>query len=138
MSKLTLRKFLMDENRQKGVTMILTTHDMHDIEALCSIVMVIGKGELLYDGKLNQLKQKYSDTRCIHASFYNEIDKLDIPYDVKANKVSDGWNIYFNPDKVSAQKIMSLMTEKMPIHDMYVKENNIDEIIAAMYVEMSI
>ena len=49
-SKLALRDFLKRENRNHGVTMILTTHDMDDIESLCSRVMVIGRGELLYDG----------------------------------------------------------------------------------------
>ena len=51
-SKLVLRDFLKDENRKNGMTMILTTHDMDDIETLCSRVMVIGHGKLLYDGGL--------------------------------------------------------------------------------------
>ncbi len=59
-SKLALRAFLKEENRKHGVTMVLTTHDMDDIEALCERVMVIGHGRLLYDGKLEGLQQEYA------------------------------------------------------------------------------
>lgn len=137
-SKLALRKFLLDENSRNGVTMILTTHDMHDIEALCSRVMVIGKGELLFKGKLDELKHKYSNTRCIHVSLESSVNHLDIPYEVDIQKVIDGYNIYFNPNKAATRKIMSAIAEKLPVNDMYIKEQNIDEIIAEMYREMSI
>ncbi len=59
-SKLSLRAFLKEENRKHGVTMVLTTHDMDDIEALCERVMVIGHGRLLYDGRLAGLQQQYA------------------------------------------------------------------------------
>lgn len=59
-SKLALRAFLKEENERSGVTILLTTHDMDDIEALCSRVMVIGRGKLLYDGALQILREKYA------------------------------------------------------------------------------
>lgn len=59
-SKLALRAFLKEENEKNGVTMILTTHDMDDIEALCQRVAVIGHGKILYDGKLSGLTDKYA------------------------------------------------------------------------------
>ncbi len=59
-SKLALRAFLKRENGKNGVTMILTTHDMDDIEALCERVAVIGRGRILYDGQLSGLQEKYA------------------------------------------------------------------------------
>ncbi|WP_241781676.1 ATP-binding cassette domain-containing protein [Paenibacillus sp. DMB5] len=79
-SKLALRNFLKEENRKHGVTMLLTTHDMDDIEALCERVMVIGHGKLLYDGKLAGLQEKYApevvmkvNTDAMIAAMYNDL-----------------------------------------------------------------
>lgn len=79
-SKLALRNFLKEENRKYGVTMLLTTHDMDDIEALCERVMVIGHGQLLYDGKLAGLQKKYApevvmkvNTDAMIAAMYNDL-----------------------------------------------------------------
>jgi len=77
-SKLALRAFLKEENQRSGVTVLLTTHDMDDIEALCSRVMVIGHGKLLYDGGLDGLKDKYAayagqDIDEVIAAMYGEM-----------------------------------------------------------------
>jgi len=58
-SKVAVRNFIRRVNRDSGVTVMLTTHDMGDVEALTDRVMLIGKGELLYDGSFEKLKSKY-------------------------------------------------------------------------------
>lgn len=55
-SKLKVREFILEENRARGVTVILTTHDMQDIDALCERVLLIGKGRLLLDGSIEELR----------------------------------------------------------------------------------
>jgi ABC-2 type transport system ATP-binding protein len=55
-SKLRVREFILEENRQRGITVILTTHDMQDIDALCSRVLLIGKGQLLLDGAPQEIR----------------------------------------------------------------------------------
>ncbi|MDF2925130.1 MAG: transporter [Paenibacillaceae bacterium] len=79
-SKLAIRKFLKEENRRNGVTMVLTTHDMDDMEALCQRVMVIGRGRLLYDGNLSGLQERYApevvmkvNTDEMIAAMYNDL-----------------------------------------------------------------
>ena len=59
-AKLTLRDFLKQENKRSGVTMLLTTHDMDDVEALCPRVMVVGRGRILYDGAIAGLRERYA------------------------------------------------------------------------------
>ena len=77
-SKLALRAFLKEENAKTGVTVLLTTHDMDDIEALCRRVMVIGHGKLLHDGGLDVLKNRYAtyagqDIDEVIAAMYEEM-----------------------------------------------------------------
>jgi len=64
-SKLAVRKFISEINREKGVTVILTTHDMNDIEALANRILLIGKGRLLYDGDLAEMRTKYAAAAAI-------------------------------------------------------------------------
>ena len=60
-SKLAVRRFIRERNQQEGTTVILTTHDMNDIEALTDRILLIGKGRLLYDGSLDDLRGKYEE-----------------------------------------------------------------------------
>jgi len=60
-SKIAVRQFVTRINKETGVTVILTTHDMNDIEALAQRIILIGKGNLLFDGELAALREKYAD-----------------------------------------------------------------------------
>ena len=78
-SKLALRAFLKEENKRSGVTILLTTHDMDDIAALCKRVFVIGHGKLLYQGEMDGLKERYTayagqDIDEVIAGMYRDMD----------------------------------------------------------------
>ena len=73
-SKLSLRDFLLWENKERGTTILLTTHDMEDIAALCSRVMVIGHGSKLYDGGLQEMITKYDEKRTMQVEEHQNID----------------------------------------------------------------
>ena len=60
-SKLAVRRFIVHLNKTKKTTVILTSHDMNDIEALTDRIILIGKGNILYDGSLNTIKERYTD-----------------------------------------------------------------------------
>jgi len=75
-SKLALRDFLLWENQEKGTTILLTTHDMEDIAALCPRVMVIGHGEKLYDGSLQEMLSKYDTKRTVQVEEHRNIDHV--------------------------------------------------------------
>ncbi len=68
-SKLALRDFLRRENREHKTTIMLTTHDMEDIAALCNRVMVLGHGSKLYDGSLSDLLRRFDKTRSVEVSY---------------------------------------------------------------------
>ena len=75
-SKLALRDFLRWENAEKGTTILLTTHDMEDIVALCSRVMVLGHGSKLYDGGLQELLTQYDTTKTVQVEEHQNIDQV--------------------------------------------------------------
>ena len=135
-SKLALRDFLKNENRKNGVTMILTTHDMDDIESLCNRVMVIGHGQLLYDGKLEGLKEKYAPLRRIRATVDRNIEELQIEGAESIKIEGNTWTVMFDPIKIAAHNMVERLAQKLPLKDIAIEEENIDEIIASMYKEM--
>lgn len=137
-SKLALRDFLKEENKKNGVTMILTTHDMDDIEALCEKVMVIGHGKILYNGGLDSLKKRYATLRRIRAQAENSVGNIKIDGAVKIEVNKNSYSIWFDPDKIPAHIMVSRIAEKLPLTDIIIEESNIDEIIANMYREMEI
>ncbi len=135
-SKLALRDFLKKENREKGVTMILTTHDMDDVESLCNRVMVIGHGQLLYDGKLAGLKEQYAPLRRIRATINGSIKEFNIEGAESIKIEGNTWTVMFDPIKIAAHNMVERLAQKLPLKDISIEEENIDEIIAAMYKEM--
>lgn len=69
-SKLAVRDFILKLNKEKNTTVILTTHDMQDIEALTNRVILIGKGHILLDGTIDDIRQGYDSTEEALAAFY--------------------------------------------------------------------
>ncbi len=137
-SKLALRSFLKDMNTRHGVTMILTTHDMADIETLCQRVMVIGRGRLLFDGHLDTLKRQYTPERRIRAKLAGHCGIDSLPgadsIEIKDNEVI----VYFNPERVPAQEVIASLAAACPLLDLVVETPNVDEMIARMYRELSL
>ena len=73
-SKLAVRDFIQKINKEKNTTVILTTHDMQDIEALTSRIILIGKGRILLDGSIHDIKNGYENTEEALAAFYRSHD----------------------------------------------------------------
>jgi len=68
-SKVAVRNFIKRINRDNGVTVVLTTHDMGDVEALTDRVMLIGKGQILYDGSFEHIKSKYNTVNMLTVNY---------------------------------------------------------------------
>lgn len=78
-SKLKLREFLRVENETRRTTILLTTHDMEDMRALCSRVMVLGHGQLLYDGTLTNLLHRYDNAHTLTVTYDDAADASKLP-----------------------------------------------------------
>lgn len=135
-TKLALRDFLIDLNRREGVTMLLTTHDMDDVEALCRRVMVIGKGRLLFSGGMDALRARYAPHRIIRARLAEDRAQLDL---IGAQSVTlNGRDalITFLPEKTPAEQMIARLAAACPLADLTIEAPDIDHLVAEMYARM--
>ena len=136
-SKKIVREFIKKINKQNKVTVILTTHDMADIEALAKRIILIGKGSILYDGKLSSLKKKYDYLRKIKVVTKDKIT-LNKDYIVKEEKLDDGINFTVDIRKIEINEFIKLLSSKISIIDIDIDSGNIDELIVKLYEDFKI
>ena len=137
-SKLALRDFLKWENNEYGTTIMLTTHDMEDIEALCSRVMVLGHGKKLFDGKLQDLLERYDTVRNVKIKYDQTATNLRLPEGVNCNQTEDGIELSYNPAEFPTSKLLALLQEAGNISELTLQPQNTDHMIAAMYKELDL
>ena len=132
-SKLAFRDFIKRFNRERGITVILTTHDMDDIEALCDRVMVIGRGQILSDGTLEALRSKISQERRLIVDLEDEGAQISDADAVVVKRDRNRVHLSFDPTAVSAAELISRITAVHAVRDLFVENPPIEEIIARMY-----
>ena len=134
-SKLAFRDFIRDFNKERGLTVILTTHDMDDIEALCNRIMVIGNGQILSDGPLDELRHRFGQERLLTVDFVEENIHITDPNAVVVEQSGHRTKLRFNPNDVPASDLISRVAAQHPVRDLFVENPPIEEIIARIYKE---
>ena len=137
-SKLALRDFLRWENRECGTTVLLTTHDMEDIAALCSRVMVLGHGQKLYDGELPALLSRYDTARTVTVRFENPDTEPELPEGAILSREGDLVKVAYAPQALPTPELVARLQQAGAIREMTIQPQNIDSMIAAMYREMDL
>ncbi|MCC7203605.1 MAG: ATP-binding cassette domain-containing protein [Phycisphaeraceae bacterium] len=132
-SKLAVRQFVKTLSRDRGVTVILTTHDMDDIEALCSRVMVIGQGRILSDGSLEALRRSVTSERRLIVDLVNEGDGVSDPDALVVEHTGRRVELSFDPQLISPAELIARVTAKHAIRDLFVENPPIEKIIAQLY-----
>lgn len=132
-SKLAVRDFIRHLNLEQKVTVILTTHDMDDIESLCNRVLILNDGQIYLDGTLAELRQKISPERRLIVDLLNENDTIT---DLKAKTLKqEGHRVWltFNPHEVSTPELISRITSQHLIQDLFIENPPVEELIAKLY-----
>ena len=132
-SKLAVRDFIQRLNRERGVTVILTTHDMDDIEALCTRVIVIGGGTILSDGTLDALRERVTRERWLLLDLEDPDLELEDPDAELLRRDGHRVTLRFDPSRVSSAQLISRLTARYPIRDLFVQNPPLEEIIARLY-----
>jgi len=137
-SKVAVRNFIKKINKEKNVTIILTTHDMADIETLTNRVIVIGKGRKLYDGTITNIKNKYTNTKIVEIIYENLKQIPTIKGTTLISNIDNIIKLKIDTKKTTVSKITLEYSKLCEIKDINVIENNIDDIIYKLYKDYKI
>jgi ABC-2 type transport system ATP-binding protein len=138
--QLRLRRFLFDYNRQSGVTMILTSHYMADVMALCPRVILIHHGRVLYDGELNSLAQKLAPFKLVRvglsqaSDFSKTSDVFTIPTGIEViERAAD--RLTLRIPRAEAPNFTAQLLHMLPVADLTVEDPPIEAVIDQIYTE---
>ncbi|MBR7620451.1 ABC transporter ATP-binding protein [Phenylobacterium sp. 20VBR1] len=132
-SKLAVREFVKKLNQERGVTVLLTTHDMHDIEALAQRVIVIGHGRVLADSPFEALRADVLAERRLFVDFAGDAPTLDLPGVEVRKRDGRSLELAFNPSITSAPVLIAAITARHAVEDIHVEQPAIEEVIAKFY-----
>lgn len=137
--KVRIREFIKEMNRKWGTTVILTTHDMQDIEEICSRVIIINEGVILYDGDLQSIKSKFGHKRMIHFDLEYDIEP-SLPkelngiaqitsYDNETRKLT----LSVESKDTPVASIISIMMNNYKVSDLTISEPKIETIVEEIF-----
>jgi ABC-2 type transport system ATP-binding protein len=131
-SQNNIREFLKKYNKQKKVTIILTSHYMEDVEALCERIVIINHGELMYDGDLHKLVNTYVDHKVLEVTFTEKVEKTTLS---KLGKVKEytTQRVVLEVPKDKAKTVAAQMLTKLPVDDILINEPDIDGVIRKIF-----
>ncbi|MDF2787462.1 MAG: transporter [Neobacillus sp.] len=137
-SKIAVRQFIKTINQEKGVTVVLTTHDMNDIEALANRVILIGKGSLLYDGKLEELRKRFGTHKTITADYRKNTNSIDIPGTSIIHWSPEHAVLKLDTEQILTSDVITQLSTKVDLLDVTIESQPIEDIIVQLYKEFQI
>ena len=132
-SKLAVRDFVKTLNRKHGVTVILTTHDMHDIEALADRVIIIGHGRILKDSDFETMRTDVLCERRLLVDFAEDVERLEVDGATLLRREGRAWEFAFDPTHVPAHSLIASIAAHHEVEDIRIEDAKIEEVIARFY-----
>lgn len=131
--KYSIQNFIKEINKKYKTTVILTTHDLSDIQSLCRRFIIINKGNIIYDSPLEEIIKNISPFRILIIDFYQDAPK--IIHDKATIIKAEDQRIYikFDRSKITAADLISDISKKYTIRDLTLEEIGIDEVIRQIY-----
>ena len=131
-SKGRLREFLRALNDERGTTLVLTTHDLQDIEALCDRVIVIDHGTSVFDGPLAGLHEQGGSTRTLVVDLVDEAPPIEVPGAV-VRRVEGPRQWLSFPAEASAAPVVAAVAASYDVADLSIQEPDIEDVIRELY-----
>lgn len=127
-----VRDFIRNYNREFGATIILTSHYMKDVQALCRRLIVIGKGKIHFDGLLSKLRSGPSSQKILTLTFKDEISKKDLKGLGKIIKYED-LRVTFSVSRKKVSQVASQALKRFPVTDLNIEDIPIEETIKKLF-----
>lgn len=136
-SKIAVREFIKTINKENKTTVILTTHDTQDIEALTKRIVLIGKGKVLLDGNLEDLKQNFSKERTMILEYSGELN--DLPQGLRIlSKQSGRAALSIDTEVISTSKAISNIADMVDLRDFSLDSVSTEDVVVGLYKEYKI
>jgi len=138
LSKQRLREFLVGERRRHGTTLLLTTHDMGDVERLCDRILVIDHGRLAYDGDLPGLSRTAGAERVLVvdlAAPVPDLAGLDGARHLSSEAGGLRQRLAFDAEQTTAAKVLAAVSERAQVLDLTVEEPDIEDVVRRIYAD---
>ena len=133
-SKIAVRKFIKRLNEEKGTTIVLTTHDMQDIEALTERILLIGRGKILLDGSLSELRKHTSDNKTMVIQYRGTAPTLREGME-QIQSGEGQMTVRFSPAIIPASEAIAYFAAHTELLDVSVADISTEEMVAALYKE---
>jgi ABC-2 type transport system ATP-binding protein len=140
--KENIRKAIKEINREYKTTVILTTHDLSDIEELCDRIIIIDKGNCVYDGSIGEIKERYGYMRTVQTFVKDSktAKAIDIAKEFNLSKddaltwiKDNSLFVSFNRNVISISEIVGHIMSKVQVIDINIKETDIEDIVKKIY-----
>ncbi|MGF1581646.1 MAG: ATP-binding cassette domain-containing protein [Gemmataceae bacterium] len=133
-AQVTIQKCLKEYNEQRGVTMLLTSHYMRDVEALCSRVLVITHGKVVYDGALSRITEQFGRHKLVKLQFAEDVAPDDLA-DFGEITQCEGPVVDLRVDRSRLPEVLELVLGRYTVIDMNVQDPPLDQVIARVFEE---
>ena len=140
LAKESIREFLKEVNRKFGTTILLTTHDLSDIEELCSRLMIIDRGRILFDGPLAHLKRMLWRQNQIRFELKEReqaamIEQVELP-DVDRERIDElTYRFSYNRDNYTSGEVIRRVVAAVDVREIFMAEESIEQIVKRIYTE---
>ena len=132
-AKEKLRTFIQAINREQKVTVLLTTHDMVDIEKLCPRIMIVDRGQIVYDGSVDAIRTRYGTERRLVVEFEADTPDFAAPNATLVKTEGRKKWFAFNRLETSPSQLIAYISARSPIIDLTVEEPEIEAIVRTIY-----
>ena len=136
-SKIAVRQFMKKLNQERGTTVILTTHDMQDIEVLAERIILIGRGQILLDGSLSELKRRSTALKTITMEYRGDVPRLG-PGMKLVDSREGRLVLELDPAMCSASEAISALAAQVEVLDLSISGVSAEEMVAGLYREYAI